>query len=253
VDVSFYRLDQRPDLVEAALDLNDRVWPKFIDSTPSGIRFWECLYDEFAHLQVIAVNDEHGLVACGHTIPLWWDGSIEGLPVGWDDMLAQGVLRMRAGAAVNTLAGLAVTVDPSHQRTGLSPRVIKEMANVAADYNHKSLIVAVRPTLKSDHPMTSMEEYITWKNDKGEPYDPWIRIHLRVGAKLLGVANHSMVVEAPISDWEDWTGLNISSSEKEVIIPRALVPALIDQENSYVRYFEPNVWVKHTISSKTDI
>ena len=243
------RLADRLDLVDAAGDLNDRVWPAFVDATDSSQRFWDALYDELADCQSLLLDaDGETLLAAAHTIPVYWDGTHEGLPVGWDDALAQGVLRHRAGAAVNTLCALAVTIDPAHRGRRISPVMLGEMKRIAAERGFRAVIAPVRPTLKADYPLQDMDEYLAWRRADGRVFDPWVRTHAGIGAELVGVARRSMVVEAPIADWERWTGMRFPTSG-EFVIPKALAPVSVCTTAGVGRYEEPNVWMVHPVDA----
>jgi hypothetical protein len=53
--------------------------------------------------------------------------------------------------------------------------------------------------------MTSMDQYVRWRRADGAPFDPWLRLHRQLGARLLRVAPRSMVVTGTIAEWEAWT------------------------------------------------
>ncbi len=78
------------------------------------------------------------------------------------------------------------------------------------------------------------------------PFDPWIRTHVRVGAKILKVAPESMTIAAPIKAWQNWTGLTFLSSGPYVI-KGGLVPLDVDLDQGTGTYREPNVWVQHVL------
>ena len=67
---------------------------------------------------------------------------------------------------------------------------------------------------------------------------------MKIGGKILKVANPSMRVRGTISDWQRWTGMYFGESNK-YIIQGALNPINIDLENNLGEYIEPNVWVLH--------
>lgn len=94
-----------------------------------------------------------------------------------------------------------------------------------------------------------MEQYVRWQREDGAPFDPWLRAHWRSGAEILNVAHPSMVVEATVEEWEQWTGLKFPESG-DYVVPEALVPIQIDRVMNVGRYIEPNVWVHHPITTK---
>lgn len=66
--------------------------------------------------------------------------------------------------------------------------ILEAMRSLALDHRMEALIAPVRPTLKSSYPLTSMERYIEWRRNDGLFFDPWMRVHQRLGAKVLKVA-----------------------------------------------------------------
>ena len=88
-----------------------------------------------------------------------------------------------------------------------------------------------------------------WQREDGAPFDPWLRAHWRLGAEILKVAHPSMVIEANIDEWEEWTGLQFPESG-DYVISGALVPIQIDCEMNLGRYIEPNVWVHHPLTTE---
>jgi len=57
-----------------------------------------------------------------------------------------------------------------------------------------------------------MERYIQWRRDDGSSFDPWIRVHERVGGAILRSAPAAMHVTGSIPEWERWTGLALPES-----------------------------------------
>lgn len=110
-------------------------------------------------------------------------------------------------------------------------------------HGYSSLILPVRPTLKSQYPTIPMENYINWEKD-GLPFDPWLRVHVKLGGKILKIANPSMVVEGTVADWQKWTGMYFGDSGN-YIVRGALNPVNIDLKKDIGKYIEPNIWVSH--------
>ena len=121
------------------------------------------------------------VVGYGHTIPA---REREGLPGGVDDMVG----RWFGGGArtePDVLSALVVVVD--HRRRGerLSGLIIQEMRGLAGRCGFASLIAPVRPTWKERYPLIGMEDYVRWTRADERPFDPWIRLHARLGAEQL--------------------------------------------------------------------
>ena len=91
-----------------------------------------------------------------------------------------------------------------------------------------------------------MARYVRWRRPDGAPLDPWLRVHWRLGARVLGVAARSMVVEGRVRDWEGWTGMGFPASG-DYVVPGALTTVRIDRARDRGRYAEPNVWMLHPV------
>jgi hypothetical protein len=94
-----------------------------------------------------------------------------------------------------------------------------------------------------------MERYARWEREDGLPFDPWLRVHHRLGARFLEVAPESMVVTGTVSEWEDWTGMHFPETGP-YIIEGALRPVEMDLERNLGVYTEPNVWMRHPIGAE---
>jgi hypothetical protein len=213
-------------------------------------RHWERLYEYFPGFQIVVCEGEE-VVAAGHTIPVSWDGTVGGLPAGLDSVLETAVRDAELGHAPTAVSALLALVPGSSRGRGLSRVVLEGMKKVAAERGLVALIAPVRPTLKHLYPLTPMERYALWRRDDGLPFDPWLRVHERLGARFLSVAPRSMTVEGTVQEWEAWTGMRFPESGPYVV-PGALSPVEVDVEEDLGRYAEPNVWMKHPISGSLE-
>ena len=59
----------------------------------------------------------------------------------------------------------------------------------------------------------------------------------------------AMTVEGSVSEWEDWTGLSFPESG-QYIVAGALQPMTIDREADVGHYADPNVWMRHPVSTR---
>jgi GNAT superfamily N-acetyltransferase len=242
----FVTLEQRPDLVAQVRGLGLEVWAEFLQHSAVCRRYWRSLYTTFARFQVLLCDPTDTVIAAGHTIPVLWDGTKDDLPSGLDGVLERGVGDAECGRTPTTLSALAAMVAPSHQRRGLSAAVLQAMRATAAAHGLTALIAPVRPTLKHRYPLTPIERYVRWTQPDGSPFDPWIRVHWRLGAEFLQVAPQSMAITGPVQEWETWTGMRFPESGPYVV-PGALQPVLIDLESDCGRYEDPNIWMRHAI------
>src|SRR5690348_7728310 len=115
-----WTLAQKPDLMAALLALTPKAWPLFILADDVSLNHYDRLFNEFLAFQFVICEEHETIIAAGNSIPLVWDGTLEGLPQGWDGALVQGIADYEAGHSPSTLCALAATADPAYQGRGLS-------------------------------------------------------------------------------------------------------------------------------------
>jgi GNAT superfamily N-acetyltransferase len=213
-------------------------------------RWWDRLEDDFADYQFVLRDEDAGgaIAAVGHTLPFFWAAPLTELPDrGWDGIFEQAMADADAGRTPNLLTAIEASVAPAYQGKGVSRRVIETMRDLAQAQGYASLVAPVRPSRKAQYPLTAMERYITWTDESGAPFDPWLRTHWRLGARIVKVAPQSMRIPGTVAKWERWTGLKFPESGP-YIVPGALEPVQIDRERDLGVYVEPNVWMHHAIA-----
>ncbi|WP_033341336.1 hypothetical protein [Catenuloplanes japonicus] len=228
----------------------DGIWPKFMMQDPtSGLYFGDHL-DAFPDHVLVAVDRATGEpVARGLSVPLAFDGDIAaGLPEdGWDWAIRSGVRRRLSGAAGTVVSALEILVRPDLRGAGLSGIMLAEMRARTAAQGFGDLIAPVRPNGKHLQPLLSIDEYAFAVRPDGLPVDPWLRVHVRAGGRIVNVAHSSMVMVGTLGEWRRWTGLPFDGAGA-VVVPEALVPVHCDPAQDVAVYVEPNVWVHHVLS-----
>ena len=68
---------------------------------------------------------------------------------------------------------------------------------------------------------------ISWTRADGSAFDPWLRTHLRMGARLLGTHRASQTFTGTVRQWQEWSGLNLPG-DGAYVIPDALAPLHVD-------------------------
>ncbi|KAI9927703.1 hypothetical protein ASPWEDRAFT_29104 [Aspergillus wentii DTO 134E9] len=160
----------------------------------------------------------------------------------------------------NALSAISITVHPDRRSLGLAEALIQAMKQIAKSKNLDILVVPLRPTRKSEYPFVKMDEYITWRqpgSDLDLPFDPWLRKHVRLGARVIKVAWNSMRVDGNMAEWEHWMdgslklgklGVNSDHVYSEVSFPGGLVPLQFYPLRDRCVYVEPNVWIYHDLA-----
>ena len=106
------------------------------------------------------------------------------------------------------------------------------------------LIIPIRPSEKSKYPLISLDDYSRWKTEDGLPFDAWLRVHLRAGARIIKVCHESKTIRGTRAEWELWTRMKFPQTGR-YIIPGALNPIEVEVEKNEGIYIEPNVWIVH--------
>ena len=246
--IEVFTLDQRPDLESPARSL-DAALPEFMHHDTVANRYWESLYSEFPGFQIVACKKDE-VMAAGNTIPVFWDSIVEGLPAGLDGVVERGFEDLKNERSPTVVSALLAVVPHTNRGRGLSRVLLNGMKAVAVEHGLGALIAPVRPTFKSQYPLTPLERYMRWEREDGLPFDPWLRVHRRLGAEFLNVAYRSMVIRGTVREWEEWTSMCFPESGSYVV-PGALQPVVMDLEDDLGVYEEPNVWMRHPVADKS--
>lgn len=232
-----------PELKRAAMAIEQAAWNQlgFLNYTRAHFAFYNDLLNEFPDYQLCLVNPETGYpMAVGNTVPLACDFN-DLPPEGWDWIVETA---SKTTPHRNALGALAISVPFRHRGKGLARRMIQEFQKLAARKGLSGIVAPVRPSEKARHPFVPIEEYVTWTDDNGRAFDPWLRSHTAAGGKMITPCKRSMVVEEPLGFWENWTGENYVKSG-EYAVDGALCPVAIDVAKQFGSYAEPNVWFSY--------
>jgi GNAT superfamily N-acetyltransferase len=240
---------ERPDLLERAGERADTVWPEYNKHGDVLNEYWGRLGEVFPDFQFVLHEEaDDEVLAEGHAIPCSWDGTVAGLPDGIDGLIAGGFRLSEEDKAPTTLSALAIAILPEHRNKRLSSVMVKGMARIAAEHGFADLIAPVRPSWKERYPLTPIERYVRWTRDDGLPFDPWIRVHHRLGGEILRPEPESLRITGTVAVWEEWTEMSFPESG-EYVFPNGLAPVAIEREVDRGIYFEPNVWMQHRVGA----
>ncbi|GAA3709493.1 hypothetical protein GCM10022204_29730 [Microlunatus aurantiacus] len=241
-------LAERPDLVEDVRALLAEQWPAYTLTETGGHDVdLEGLLLSIPDHQLLLLDHEGALCGVGLSLPLAWDGRTESLPAGWDDAIRSGHRFLASGGEPDTLCALSVTVAASRTGRGLAEQLMDALKESAARFGGHSVIAPLRPTQKRHYPLISMADYVGWTRSDGQYLDPWLRLHVRRGAEVLGIAHESMVVTGTVAEWEGWLGAPLPGSG-EYVIEGGLSPLHVDHEADIGRYVEANIWLRYPIT-----
>ena len=246
-DLRLVTLAERPDLADEIGALLSSRWPTFmLAGRPGHDEDVDALVQAFPEQQVLAVDVDDRVRGVAFSLPIDWDGTPAGLPAGWDDAVTRAAKLQRSGGPADAAVALSITVASDATRRGLAVRLVEALRDATARAAGRALIAPVRPVLKTRYPLVGLEEFLTWRTADGESFDPWLRTHLRAGARVLGVAPASMTVSGTVEDWRTWVEDPLPGAGSYVV-PGGLAPLVVaDGVGTYV---EPNVWLVHDVNN----
>lgn len=245
-------LADRGDLLADVRALMADRWPPYmlVGQPAHGVDL-DALLLELADHQVVLLDGQDAVRGAGFLVPVHWDGTVEALPDGWDAAISDAAALVRSGRLGTAWCALSITVSADRAGEGLAGRVLTAMRATAAAAGAHSLIAPIRPVRKADYPLIPFEEYVTWTNDTGEPFDPWTRLHCRLGGEVLGIAPSSMVITGSVAEWESWSDQALPASGRYTIAG-GLAPLEVDRVADRGRYVEPNLWIRHRLDAEAD-
>jgi GNAT superfamily N-acetyltransferase len=233
--------------------LIQRVWPAFVIESywPKDFAMppdWYGVYTRWPHFQFALLDaQDDSLVAAGNFLALAWDDDAKQLPDdGWNWVMYQAKQDYLAGKTPTIASALSITVDPARRGQNLSRTMVSAMRDLARQAGFRRLIAPVRPTWKPRYPLTPMTEFIRWTTAEGLPLDPWMRVHARLGARVIKPCERSMILTGTVAEWEQWLNLPLPSSG--VYVGPGLLSTLeVDKEADLGVSVEPNVWMEHPL------
>jgi hypothetical protein len=100
------------------------------------------------------------------------------------------------------------------------------MLKLARWHDLTALIAPVRPSWKECYPLVPIERYAAWRSADGFLFDPWMRVHERLGAAVLKSEPYSLRITGTVGEWEGWTRMTFPESG-DYWFPGGLAPLTI--------------------------
>jgi GNAT superfamily N-acetyltransferase len=252
----FFSFADRPERVQEVLHFTESIrnqtaqskfgWPIFEFQSYAGKKYWPKLERDFPEYQFFLADEDRVIGSC-FAIPFNWQGDRDLLPVGWDKVIERGFFDCENGNVADALSLLAITVSPAYQGRGLSKVIVSEMKARTLAHQLQRLVAPVRPVLKQFYPLATIAEYAEWKTPEGKVFDPWLRVHLSLGASLVKFAPQSLIIEGTVAEWEGWADMKFPVSGNYVV-PGALSTIEISIDRDCGIYHQPNIWLQHDLN-----
>jgi len=247
IEFMLHTFAERPERAVEADSLCGPAWPEFMRHDPVSNN-WHHLMGAFADCQFFLCDASNAIVAVGNSIPLTWDGDRGSLPDrGWDAAFERGIANRKRGIRPDTLAALQAVVVGERTGRGLGAAIVRGMLALTRRRGFRFLIAPVRPSLKHLYPLMPMAAYARWMRADGLPFDPWLRVHQRLGASIAKIAPRSMRIPGTLAEWRSWTGMEFPVSGRYTV-PGALNPVTVNVGRDRAVYVEPNVWLVHEMA-----
>ncbi|HET9915180.1 MAG TPA: hypothetical protein VFQ13_25035 [Anaerolineales bacterium] len=236
------------DYRKRAGEIAEASWPEFMLHDPIANENWHELFERFIDYQFALLDTEtNRMAAMGNSLPFYWDQPLEELPEsGWDWVFLKAIEDHKQGTKPNIQSAIQINIHPDYRSQGLSGRMVQSMRAIGESKGFQYLVAPVRPSQKSNYPLISIDDYVKWTNDAGLPFDAWLRVHARAGARIIKPCHESMIIPGTCPEWEEWTGMMFPQSG-QYVIPGALNPIEINIEKDEGMYVEPNVWMVHIL------
>ncbi len=200
--------------------------------------------DLFAPFDLTLVDHDEQPGATGWGVPLAWDGDPDDLPDTFAGMLGRALALHDTGGVPDTLAVGGAVVHPAHKGTDVAEALLRSLGDVATAHRLERVVAPVRPTRKDLYPLMPIELYAHWVRDDDLPWDPWLRLHVRMGATIQRVLPQAQTMTGTVDQWRGWTGMEFPATG-DYVIPRGMSILHVDRDHDLGTYVEPNVWVRH--------
>jgi hypothetical protein len=224
------------------------------------VPFDQCIIDRFFYLYREAGQER--LAAGGVTTRIFWDGEPETLPAGWEGTIARSYLNSTAGdRRVNTLVPLLAFTTARFRRQNASGTVLNAMCKSGQQEGFRYAIIPALPPLqfKREYAGISMRELAALKREDGQPLDHWIRVHVKKGADVIGLYDHSHRFALSLSDFNRHisstpltsSGYHIVETDRDVVLrfsrEKAWQRIHADLKRETVSFDWGCVWVRYDL------
>lgn len=207
-------------------------------------------YFESTSLDWIVLTNGEDLLGHGVMARIDWDGSLQTLPIGWADSLVRAQQANEAKSKhVNTAVGLFINVEKDHKRSGAAEKIILLMKEIVRDAGLHNLIIPLRPPVRylRDYVEMDFEQFAATTRDDGAPLDYWVRVHTRLGAKVIAVSRHSHQHVIPRKYLENFFDIVEEKETGDLIVKKGdeFYYANLIKEHNFFALSQGCVWVSH--------
>jgi len=219
-------------------------FPAFITADLEVKRYLPRVREYFPQLDVVLVDEDERPAATGWGVPVSWTGDVADLPTSFADVLRRAVEVHESASEADTFVICGAVVHPARKGTGTATDLVRVLVETGHSQGMSRVLAPVRPTRKHLYPLFPIAEYAAWVRDDGLPFDPWLRLHVRAGGRIIAVAPAAQTMTGSVRDWQEWAGMALPATG-EYVIPQGMGLLRIDTVADLGTYVEPNIWVQH--------
>jgi GNAT superfamily N-acetyltransferase len=199
--------------------------------------------DYFPELHLVAVSAGK-IVGTIDGCPLDWDGDPEHLPeLGWTGMI-EAARRGFEDLSPRWVGAIGTSVDPEFESSGLAGRLLTALRDVALTLGYAGVAAPVRPVSRWRMPQVSLEEYAKARLSDGRHFDPWVRVHERIGGRIVAVCEQSASFVGDHEQWERWLGMRLPVDGRVLAAPRTV--DFLDLFMGVGVLTEGSIWMVHS-------
>lgn len=220
-------------------DLNDyRLGPNAFDKIK--LTWIVCLTDEV----------EPQLAGHGITTGVYWDGTSEHLPEGWQGVVLQSYEDRVRGSVPNTIVGLFIRVEPEFREGGVAKKIAEEMGAIRKKNALPYFIIPLRPPLRYEKEYASLPfaTFAAATREDGLPLDHWVRMHVRLGATIIRISEKSHRHVLSLKDFNRiFSSHKITQSGEQLVQKNnnGWYQVFVDVERDFVLIEQGCVWVTY--------
>ncbi|WP_325605964.1 hypothetical protein [Nocardioides sp.] len=219
-------------------------FPAFITADPEVKKYIARVREYFPHLDIILVSAAGDPAATGWGVPIAWTGAVADLPQSFADILRLAVEGHESGTDPDTFVICGGVVHPDLKGTGTATALLRALVESGQKHAMSRVLAPLRPTRKHLYPLISIDQYASWLRDDGLPFDPWLRLHVRAGGRVIALAPEAQTMTGSVQAWEEWAGIALPATG-EYVIKDGMSVLRIDAAADVGMYVEPNIWVRH--------
>lgn len=219
-------------------------FPAFITADAEVKKYIARVREYFPHLDVILVSDDGRPAATGWGVPIPWTDDVTDLPQSFADILRVAVEAHESGADTNAFVICGGVVQPELKGTGTATELIRALIQTGQNHGMTRVLAPLRPTRKHSYPLINIDDYASWVRDDGLPFDPWLRLHVRTGGRVIALAPKAQTMTGTVQEWEQWARMPLPAAG-QYVIPEGMSVLHIDTASDVGIYIEPNIWVRH--------